>query len=62
MAEKHNPEDATTRFHEQRVTFTKLLATNPNYFGTLPDFPLEPEVEINDTHRVYAPGYTGSTR
>lgn len=46
MAKKDPPEDEGRQFTKQRLSFTTLIATNPNYFGNLPDFPEPPELVI----------------
>jgi len=50
MAKSNNPSAARPKGHEERLQFPKLIAKNPNYFGTFPEVKLPPIFPLsNDT-------------
>jgi hypothetical protein len=50
MAKSSNPNGVLPKGHAERLQFPKLIAKNPNYFGTFPEVKLPPVLQLsNDT-------------
>ncbi|SRR6266849_776610 len=50
MAKPNNPAAVVPKGHAERLQFPKLIAKNPNYFGTFPEVKLPPIFPLsNDT-------------
>src|SRR6266404_6057955 len=51
MAKQNHPTAALPKGHAERLQFPKLIAKNPNYFGTFPEFKLPAVFPLsNDTN------------